>query len=390
MCGRLKKLLLLLFLLPLFLSAQDKDKKFSASLNGYVKQLQIVQWLDVPGTLSYYQFIHNRLNSNFSYGDNLSLELQMRNRLFSGENVRRDKTFASQLEMDPGLVDMAFNLWEEKSLVLNSNIDRLSLNYSIKGVDISVGRQRINWGKNLVWNPNDIFNAYNFLDFDYEERPGTDAVRVQLYPSALSRIDVAVSPSKTDSTLIAAALYAFNLGNFDVQVLGGQFEKDLVAGMGWSGNLGDVGTRGEISYFHPQEKFAFSEKNISFSTSLDYFFEKGTSVGFAMLYNDNGIEQIDSNGLNLGTTAGLNAKNLFPSKYSFLAQTGGTIKERSTWGFAAIYSPKLNLLYAGPSFEHSIHQNWELGVFYQGFWLDYLGEFQSFGNSVFARIRWNF
>ena len=34
---------------------------------------------------------------------------------------------------------------------------------------------------NLVWNPNDLFNAFSFVDFDYEERPGSDALRIQKY-----------------------------------------------------------------------------------------------------------------------------------------------------------------------------------------------------------------
>lgn len=33
----------------------------------------------------------------------------------------------------------------------------------------------------MAWNPNDWFNTYNYFDFDYEERPGTDAIRVRVY-----------------------------------------------------------------------------------------------------------------------------------------------------------------------------------------------------------------
>ena len=51
--------------------------------------------------------------------------------------------------------------------------------YRDNKINFRIGRQRINWGTTTIWNPNDIFNAYNFLDFDYEERPGMDGGKFQ-------------------------------------------------------------------------------------------------------------------------------------------------------------------------------------------------------------------
>jgi hypothetical protein len=60
------------------------------------------------------------------------------------------------------------------------------LDYTAGKWQFRVGRQRINWGVNLVWNPNDVFNSFSYFDFDYEERPGSDAVRVQYYTGTTS------------------------------------------------------------------------------------------------------------------------------------------------------------------------------------------------------------
>ena len=68
--------------------------------------------------------------------------------------------------------------------------DRLFIEWNKEKWNIRIGRQRINWGINLAFNPNDIFNAYNFLDFDYEERPGVDAARVQYYYGSFSGLDL--------------------------------------------------------------------------------------------------------------------------------------------------------------------------------------------------------
>jgi len=72
---------------------------------------------------------------------------------------------------DPGFVDMSRNIVSGSSYFLNITADRFWLDYHQQGLDLRLGRQRINWGQTFVWNANDVFNSYSFFDFDYEERP---------------------------------------------------------------------------------------------------------------------------------------------------------------------------------------------------------------------------
>lgn len=117
------------------------------------------------------------------------------------------------------------------------------------------GRQRINWGINLVWNPNDLFNAFSYMDFDYEERPGSDAILITWYPSFSSSVGIACKAAKEEKYRTLAAKYRFNLFNCDFQVLAGQAGYDYVLGGGWTGNIGNVSTRGEASWFYLLEKY---------------------------------------------------------------------------------------------------------------------------------------
>ncbi len=98
--------------------------------------------------------------------------------------------------MTTGWIDMSWNIVDENSFFLNTTIDRLWLDLNFNKFQARIGRQRINWGQTFVWNPNDIFNAYSFFDFDYTERPGSDAIRLQYYPSFSSAIELA---AKIDS-----------------------------------------------------------------------------------------------------------------------------------------------------------------------------------------------
>jgi hypothetical protein len=85
---------------------------------------------------------------------------------------------------------------DTRNVVAVSVIDRIWLEYHREKWHARAGRQRINWGMGTTWNPNDLFNTYNFLDFDYEERPAVDAIKVQYLTGLMDHVEVAASFSK--------------------------------------------------------------------------------------------------------------------------------------------------------------------------------------------------
>ncbi len=163
-------------------------------------------------------------------------------------------------------LDLSLNIFNEKSFFLNSTIDRAYVQYTHQNFVATVGRQRINWGQSFVWNPNDIFNVQNYFDFDYIEKPGSDAVRLQYYTGYASDAELAAKLDQ-DKRLTAAGYFRFNDWNYDFQVLGGLFAgEDLMAGLGWSGSVKGAGFRGETSYF--RSKGPFQGYDRIFSTSI--------------------------------------------------------------------------------------------------------------------------
>ncbi len=164
-------------------------------------------------------------------------------------------SYAASVAADQGWVDMSWNILNEQSFFLNTTIDRLWADFNYGKFQARVGRQRINWGQTLVWNPNDVFNSYSFFDFDYVERPGSDAIRLQYYPGSSSAMELAVKADYRDH-ITASALYRFNKWGYDIQFLAGYVNsEDLMAGAGWSGAIGSVSFRGEASWFQPAGNF---------------------------------------------------------------------------------------------------------------------------------------
>ena len=199
----MRRVLLLLVVCVAAISTNSQ----SVSLSGYVKDMQGVYYLENPIPLgngpatfqwSTYNQVHNRLNLDWTPVKDLRVEAGIRNRLLAGKLIKDIAGYAGMVEKDDGLLDLSWNLVDQPTdWFLNTSIDRLYLEYTLNHLQLRLGRQRINWGINLVWNPNDLFNAFSYIDFDYEERPGSDALLLTWYSSATSSLDLAV---KTDSS----------------------------------------------------------------------------------------------------------------------------------------------------------------------------------------------
>ncbi len=376
------------FSICIYAQQGDSAKVGKPKLQGYVKYMDQYSFLDGPKTGSLSALIHNRLNFKWSPFNHILFRLEGRNRIFFGDQIKNDRTFMKAIAADNGAFDLS-KIWvDENSIGVASNLDRALINYSTEHLDITVGRQRINWGLNMVWNPNDIFNTYNFFDFDYEERPGSDAVRVQYMWKGFSAIEVAAKKGKADDDYTAALMYRSNRKGYDYQTLAGVYRKDIVIGLGWAGSIKNTGFKGEFSYFHPYENMKDTNGAVSGSMSLDYSFKKGLYVHFSTYYNSAGSDKL--NFLSPQEFFAVNPKQLLPFRYSGFFQLSKQIDPLFTLGLSNIYSPTNNTWIIVPNIQYSIASNWELTLLSQSFFSDVNSVYRSLGNGVFLRFKWSF
>jgi hypothetical protein len=364
------------------LTAQEKEPKLF--LTGYIKNLHEFSFIDNLDELQWTTFLHNRLNFKYTPTEEIKIRLELRNRIYYGDGINNIPGFSTIIGQDNGVVDLSCNL-VNNTIVFNSMIDRAMVNYIKGDWDISLGRQRINWGMNVTWNPNDIFNTYNFLDFDYEERPGSDAIRVQYYVNDFSKIEVAAKKGKNKEDYIFATMYKFNKWSYDVQLLTGIYQKDWVIGVGWAGNLKNTGFKGEVSYFVPFKKYENSKNIVSASLSVDYGFKEGLYVNGSLLYNSNANE-IDN--LESLQYANVSAKNLMPYKYAGLLQLSKEFTPILSGTLNIIYGTKNQSVIAMPSLNYSLATNWELNFTGQSFFE--FNPYKTLGNTLFMRLRYSF
>lgn len=333
--------------------------------------------------------IHNRINVAYYANDKFTAHVQFRNQFLWGQSITNIPGYADSFNNDRGFLDLNFNWWAGENNLMNTQFDRAYIEYVNGNFELSLGRQRVNWGRTLVWNPNDIFNAFSYYDFDYMERPGSDALRAHYYFGTASSAEfVAKVDSSNDLTL--AGLYKFNKWSYDIQFLGGYVDgQDFVFGLGWEGNIGSVAFRGEGNYYRSEENFADTSGVVLASIGFDYLIGNNLTVQWEFLYNDS--KTLIDIGQNPGAIfqAPSTSKSLSFSEYNFFSNLSYIISPILTANMAGMYYTDYNGYFLMPGIDFSINSNLYFSFMYQYFNLE-LNNTRSGSNVAYARLKWNF
>ncbi len=388
-----KKTLLILTLTFILCSSYSQDsltvkaeKKKAVTLNGYISSLQTAIFDSLSGPFENENLIHNRLNFRGYINDNITIGLEFRNRLFTGDLVRLGDIYKRMIVEDPGFLNMSWNLLDEQSILLNTKIDRLWLDFHYNKFQFTLGRQRINWGQALVWNPNDIFNAYSFFDVDYIERPGCDAARLQIFPSSSSVFDLAMKVDN-ERNITAAGLFRFNAGGYDIQFLAGlSNSEDIVVGTGWSGQIGSISFRGEASWFDPYEEFPKTIGTVLVTGGFDKVFKKNSIAQIQAIYCNNPAS-LDN--LFAFYTGNLSAKDLAFSKFTGFGQFTWAVNPLINLTFSGMWFPDLDGYYGGLAGDFSLAANVYFSLIWQHFDAKLIPAMRQV-NLGFIRIKYNF
>lgn len=395
-------LIFILAALNLAVHAQDTAKW---SLNGYVsvmgsaKKSMSDSLFGPTGEEKHKDaLIHNRLNFFWYPAKNLSFSVQVRNRLVYDETYSQTPNVGDMYESDPGLMQLSKTFYSKGDFLLNSTIDRLYFQYTRDKLEVNIGRQRINWSQSFAWNPNDIFNASNYFDVDYPEKPGSDAIRLQYYTGMASSAE-AVIKMDHKKKITAAALYRTSMKGYDLQFLGGSMnEEEIVVGGGWSGSLGPVGFRGEISSLFPyKDSSAYGhnmEKLTLASVSFDYTFPNSARLMSEFLYSSNDISTLSTSLTSIFSET-ISIRNMAFSRLSSLLSFTYPVHPLVNVSLSGMYFYRISGWYAGPSVDISLGDNFDLSVIWQYFNMYLSKEKQAMVDDIkinyaFIRLKYNF
>ncbi|MBT3209797.1 MAG: hypothetical protein HN704_17960 [Bacteroidetes bacterium] len=360
----MKQILLSTLLFLFILNANSQNEK-NWTLNGYISNIQSVMFESYDEDWVNDNVIHNRLNFKWYPNNSLKFATSIRNRLLWGSSFQYFPEYAKSIEESNSYFDLNRNILSEESFALNSTIDRLYLDYTIKDLQITLGRQRINWGQNFIWNPNDIFNSYSFFEVDYTERPGSDAIRIQYYTSYSSSAEFAMN-CNSDKEITLAGLYRFNKWNYDIQLLGGLIkETEIFAGLGWSGDIKTAGFTGELSYFVPK-KMKDTSGVLLFALSGNYTFSNSLMLQIDYIYNEY-AKSYDISQFGEMLNLPQSEKAISFTEHTYFLSAGFPINPLINASVSAMYFPKLDGIYIGGSLDYSLKDNLNVSFISQFF-----------------------
>ena len=371
------------------LPAQDSVRQSRLSLNGYVSDMPGLMLNSVTDASEFSNQFHNRLNFRWEPNTTISAALEIRNRFYYNWSTVYPANYLRGFEKDAGLIGMSKNLFEGDNYVFNISVDRLWVDLNRNKWQVTLGRQRINWGQAFVWNPNDIFNTYNYLDFDYVEKPGSDALRIQYYPSETSKAELALAFDSIGNPTLAG-LYRFNRWNYDFQVLSGYTAMDdFVLGAGWAGQVAKGGFRGEVSCFMPSGKSVQSKTTLTASAGWDYMFGNSLFLQLECLYN--GTDP-DSSWLAVYEISNfkLSAKNPFLSGFSYFASAGYPVTPLFNGSVAMILNPENKVYILVPTLDYNLARNFDLSFIAQIIGIENQPEDMAFIHMLFLRLKYSF
>jgi len=346
--------------------------------------------------------LHLRLNTHWYPTPNLQAALEIRFRAYYGNSVEKIPNFSDLIRNQHERWKMDKFFWETTRSVGYGEVDRLWVDYTIGNLQITAGRQRIAWGTTLVWNVIDVFNPYNILDFDYEEKPGSDALRIQYYTGPVSKVEFSCKPGGNKRSTIWAGLWSIHIGNYDLFVIGGVRRNRWIAGGAWSGYIHDGGFRGEFllsdapakSAPEPLPDYAYfldsfyleHRKSFSASLSYDYTFSSSLYLHGEILYNS--IGKTHHAGLYYWEAPEVGL--LSPARWSLFGEAAYDLTPLIRGSLFGIYNPDDHSYILVPSLTYSVLTNLDallLAFFPDG---DTLSEFGSFGTSYFVRFKYSF
>ena len=348
----------LILLIALFTSLNLRSQ---VKADGYISAMPTWYRMENLNQKFWENNIHNRINLSYDFSSSVIGVVQFRNRLIHGKTVRDIPGYAAVIDTDQGFLDMSYNLASGTSAILNMTIDRLWMDFYLGKVQIRAGRQRINWGQAMVWNPNDIFNAYSFFDLDYPERPGIDGVRIQWFTGMTSQMEGVFKIDRNPTSTIALR-YRFNALRYDWQLLGGKLNtEEWAAGLGWSGQIGDAGFYGEGTYIIPDNE----QEVVIASTGIDYTFKNSLLWRSEFLFSSNlSSDQIDFTNFISGQAS---IKNLSVAKYSIFTSFQYPVTPLFNATLNGMLFPGVEGWHAGTTLEYSVSTNLFFTTFFNLF-----------------------
>lgn len=373
-----------------FSSGSGYNSRKSLTVGGYLKSANYFRYTDWNTDRVAENILHSNLRFDWKLNSQSSFYMSIHNRYFFGESIQNEESeYANSLKNSNNYIDMNWVFVEGNKSLLHTAVDRLYYQFSGKRAILRVGKQRIDWSQTLIWNPNNFFNTYSFLNFDYETRSGIDAVygSFNLDRRGNSSVQIGYAPQSLVEESIFAARYRYKKGNAEWQLMAGQVQEDYALGFGWTTKIRATGFSGEISYY--KDKNDESDKDVFIGTLATYYkFKSNLTMHYELNYNSN-PQNTEENYYSIFYQP-LSSKYITFNKYSFGVLGQYPLNKYWTVGATGIAYLDTERYYVGAYTKLTLPSKLSFLVSTQLMDEDNEGIFGAGKKYLFSRIMWSF
>lgn len=264
------------------------QKDYSWRLKGYYKNLAMGSET-IDGRDYFVDLNRLRLELTGTWREMLSLRLIYDHEGLLGNYLHTDEFRQIKSAQDQDILDLTWDINDGRDFFWRHTFYRGFLKYESERLNITLGRQRIAWGTGRFWNPTDIFNPFNPLQVERDERTGVDALNLEWFLGPLSSASLVYAPQTSSHMSKAAAKFKTTVSDVDLSLMGGKFRRDAVLGFDFSGTIKGGGIRGEGTF-----TFAYKRSDYArFVLSYDYAFRNTFYILLEYFYNGGPFPQFN-------------------------------------------------------------------------------------------------
>jgi len=351
---------------------------FKLGLKGYYKNLALIS---KTGDNDRYFLDLNRfrLDLSESWKETFVLKIIYDQEGLLGSFLRTNEFQRIKSFEKHDLLDLDGELVDRKDFYWHHYLYRAYLRFQSEKFNFSMGRQRIAWGTGKFWNPTDIFNPFNPIQVERDERMGVDSIDAEFFIKPMTAINLVYAPQDSSSRSKGALKFKTTYKDWDFSLLGGKSLKDKVVGGDFATTIFDGGFRGETIYY-----FAHPRKNyLQFILNYDYTFKNSFYFLVEYLYNSGPLSK--SEFLQL-----IDRGNSTLTKHLIGLNLGYDITPLFRGDLYFIYGPERNGVFIHPKLRYSLKQNIEVVGGMQWFSQRKGSEFELDQNLYFILIQYYF
>lgn len=265
----------LLIFLCLELDALANEKGFS--LSGSYRNLYLSSRTSVDKDRYYLDSNRLRIEAKGNMSANFSYNIQYDNHLAFGDYLSTGEFAALEAAAESlpsrQYWNLSHEIKREDELIWDHSIYRGYAIIRHADIDLTLGRQRVPWGKGWFWSPLDMFNPVSPIAIERDERDGVDAALLTISGGTVSSLSLLYIPQRDflDST---AGRIVFPLASYDIAISAGRHMERRFAGLDFAGYIRDGGFYGEVASIEDIK----GNQKISYLFSGNYNFESSLYV----------------------------------------------------------------------------------------------------------------